>query len=46
MSEAELPAPPGTLENNNPTDLELFLLGIDHQIGSRGEPNGSIGLER
>lgn len=46
LSASEVPPPPGALENNNPTDLELFLLGADRQIGSRGEPNGSVGLER
>ena len=46
LSASEVPAPPGTLENNNPTDLELFLLGMDRQIGSRGEPSGFVGLER
>eukprot|EP00657_Telonema_sp_P-1_P001488 TRINITY_DN13946_c0_g1_i1.p1 TRINITY_DN13946_c0_g1~~TRINITY_DN13946_c0_g1_i1.p1 ORF type:complete len:105 (+),score=27.00 TRINITY_DN13946_c0_g1_i1:3-317(+) len=46
LSASEVPPYPGALENNNPTDLELFLLGSDRQIGSRGEPNGSVGLER
>ncbi|MFT6231095.1 MAG: pilus assembly protein CpaC [Myxococcota bacterium] len=46
LSASEIPPHPGALENNNPTDLELFLLGSDRQLGSRGEPSGSIGLER
>jgi pilus assembly protein CpaC len=47
MSPEDVPAMPGTTENNNPNDFELFLLGLDHQVGSRtAEPTGPIGLER
>jgi pilus assembly protein CpaC len=47
MSPEDLPALPGTTENYNPNDFELFLLGLDHQAGSRtAEPTGPIGLER
>lgn len=42
----EVPLPPGALENNNPTDIELFFFGSDRQAGSRGKPNASVGLER
>jgi hypothetical protein len=45
---------PGALEDNNPSDVELFLLGMDHRTGSRAaaqdvrfaEPAGPIGLDR
>ena len=30
----EVPGPPGTYENNDPTTFELFALGLDHRIGS------------
>ncbi len=47
MAPDEVPMPPGTTENHNPTDFELFLLGMDHRLGSRSaEPTGPIGLER
>lgn len=47
MAPDEVPMPPGAAENHNPTDFELFLLGMDHQPGSRTvEPTGPIGLER
>lgn len=47
MAADEVPAPPGTTENYNPNDFELFLLGLDHQAGSRtAEPTGPFGLER
>ena len=47
MAAHEVPMPPGTTENHNPTDFELFLLGMDHRIGSRtAEPTGPIGLDR
>ena len=47
MAADEVPAPPGTTENHNPTDFELFLLGMDHKTGSQSaEPTGPIGLER
>lgn len=47
LGPGEVPAAPGTTENNNPTDLEFFLLGMDHRPGSRtAEPSGDIGLQR
>jgi len=47
MAPGEVPPPPGTTENHNPNDFELFLLGLDHAVGSRtAEPTGPIGLER
>jgi pilus assembly protein CpaC len=43
----EVPAPPGTTEDYNPTDFELFLLGLDHRVSSRtAEPTGPVGLAR
>jgi pilus assembly protein CpaC len=43
----EVPPPPGTTENNDPSDVELFLLGLDTRPGSRtAEPTGEIGLQR
>jgi pilus assembly protein CpaC len=47
MAAHEVPMPPGVTENHNPTDFELFLLGMDHRLGSRtAEPTGPIGLDR
>jgi len=47
LGPGEVPAPPGTSEDNNPTDLELFLLGMDHRPGSRtAQPTGHVGLQR
>ena len=47
MAPDEVPPPPGTTEQSNPNDFELFLLGLDHRVGSRtAEPTGPIGLER
>ena len=47
MAAGEVPDPPGTTENNNPNDFELFMLGLDHHVGSRtAEPTGPIGLSR
>jgi len=47
MAQGEVPDPPGITENNNPNDFELFLLGLDHAVGSRtAEPTGPIGLQR
>lgn len=43
LGAGEVPAPPGTLENNDPTDFEFFLLGMDHH-GARPAP--AAGLER
>ncbi|MCB9744418.1 MAG: pilus assembly protein N-terminal domain-containing protein [Alphaproteobacteria bacterium] len=52
MVEDELPIPPGLTEDNNPSDFELFWLGMDHRAGSRvgeegsGQPSGPVGAER
>ncbi len=47
MMPSEVPAAPGTTEDNNPNDFELFLLGMDHRAASRrAEPTGPVGLER
>lgn len=57
MAASEVPDLPTSYEDNNPNDLELFLLGMDHRIGGRnggdedegssgGEPQGTIGLAR
>ena len=47
MAASEVPPPPGTTEDNNPNDFELFLMGLDHKAGSRSaEPTGPIGMER
>ena len=47
MSPEEVPPAPGMTEDFNPNDFELFLLGLDHRVGSRtAEPTGPIGLER
>jgi len=47
MAPNEIPALPGTTENNNPSDLALFLLGADRRFGSRtATPTGSVGLQR
>lgn len=47
MAAGEVPDPPGTTEINNPNDFELFLLGLDHAVGTRtAEPTGQIGLAR
>ena len=47
LASGEVPAAPGTTENNNPSDIELFLLGVDHRPGSRtAESTGAVGLQR
>lgn len=47
LAPGEVPAPPGTTENFNPNDFELFLLGLDHRSGSQtAEPTGPVGLAR
>lgn len=47
LSPGEVPAAPGTTEDNNTTDLQFFLLGLDRRPGSRtAEPAGAIGLQR
>jgi pilus assembly protein CpaC len=47
LGAAEVPDAPGTTENLNPSDIELFLLGMGHRPGSRtAEPTGEVGLQR
>ena len=47
MDPTEVPPMPGTTEDNNPNDFELFWLGMDHRAGSRGaEPSGDVGMKR
>ena len=47
MAPGEVPPAPGTTEDNNPNDFELFLLGMDHRAESRNaQPTGPVGLAR
>ena len=47
LAPGEVPAAPGTTENYNPSDFELFLLGMDHRPNSRtASPTGAVGLQR
>jgi pilus assembly protein CpaC len=47
LAPGEVPPAPGTTENNNPSDFELFLLGMDHRPNSRTETaTGAVGLQR
>ena len=55
MAPGEVPQLPTSYEDNNPNDLELFLLGVDHRLGdksdegdesSSGQPQGAVGLAR
>ena len=47
LGPGEVPAAPGTTDNANPSELELFLLGMLHHGGSRtAEPTGEVGLQR
>jgi pilus assembly protein CpaC len=47
MAPGEVPAILGTTENNNPSDVSLFLLGLDHRPRSRtASPTGEVGLQR
>ncbi len=47
MAPGEVPAILGTTENNNPSDLALYLLGADHRPKSRtASPTGEVGLQR
>lgn len=47
LAPGEVPAAPGTTENNNPSDFELFLLGMDHRPNSRtASSTGAVGLQR
>lgn len=47
LGPGEVPAAPGTTESNNPSDVELFLLGLDHHANTRtAQPTGPVGLQR
>lgn len=47
LAPGEVPPLPTSVEDNDPNDIELFLLGSDHRIGSRpGDPAGPMGMER
>jgi len=58
MAPGEVPTLPTAYEDNNPNDLELFLLGMDHHMSSKdddgaddaqarsGQPQGTVGLAR
>jgi pilus assembly protein CpaC len=47
LAPGEVPAAPGTTENNNPSDFELFILGMDHRPNSRtANATGAVGLQR
>jgi pilus assembly protein CpaC len=47
MAPGEVPPILGTTENNNPSDLALFLLGSDRRAKSRtAAPTGDVGLQR
>ncbi len=47
MAPGEVPPVLGTTENNNPSDLALFLLGADRRAKSRtANPTGDVGLQR
>ena len=47
LTAEEVPPLPGTTENNNPSDLALFLLGATKRAGSQtAQPTGEVGLLR
>jgi pilus assembly protein CpaC len=47
LAPGEVPAAPGSTENNNPSDFELFILGMDHRPNSRtATSTGAVGLQR
>ena len=47
LAPGEVPAAPGTTENNNPSDFELYLLGMSRRPNSRtASPTGAVGLQR
>jgi hypothetical protein len=47
LAPGEIPAAPGTTENNNPSDFELFVLGMSHRPNSRtATATGAVGLQR
>jgi pilus assembly protein CpaC len=45
LAAEERPSPPTASEDNNPNDLELFWLGMDHRLGSKPS-SGSMGMKR
>ena len=46
MAPGEVPTLPTSYEDNNPNDLELFLLGMDHHIGShKGDDHDANGAQ-
>lgn len=50
LSAGEVPTLPTAFTDNNPNDLELFLLGLDRRINQdkdeSGKPQGNVGLAR
>ncbi|MCB9777216.1 MAG: pilus assembly protein N-terminal domain-containing protein [Alphaproteobacteria bacterium] len=56
MAPGEVPEYPTAREDNNPNDLELFLLGADHRLGKKddddgqkssgSQPQGTVGMAR
>jgi hypothetical protein len=47
MVPGEVPALPGSTENYNPNDFDLFLMGSIVAPGSRtAEPTGAVGMQR
>jgi pilus assembly protein CpaC len=47
LGPGEVPPLPGSTENLNPSDVELFLLGMGRRPGSRtAQPTGAVGLQR
>jgi pilus assembly protein CpaC len=47
LAPGEMPAPPGTTEDNNPGDFAFFLLGMQRRPGSKtAAPTATIGLDR
>lgn len=47
LAPEDVPPYPGGLEDNNPNDFELFLLGMDYRAGSQTwTPSGPVGAER
>jgi pilus assembly protein CpaC len=47
LAPGEVPPAPGTAVDHHPTDLQLFLLGLDHRVRpATAAPPGNIGLER
>lgn len=47
LAPGEMPAPPGSTEDNNPGDFPFFLLGMQRRPGSRtATPTANLGLDR